>query len=103
MGAYPDRATELKQAFAAGLQDQDANVRQASTAGLGNLSPNAAEFLPLLMNLLNDPTPDVRLAAVDAIGKMNYVDGLRRALSNPDSQVRAAASGTLRAIAPREK
>jgi HEAT repeat protein len=93
----------LKQAFAAGLQDQDANVRQASTAGLGNLSPNAAEFLPLLMNLLNDPTPDVRLAAVDAIGKMNYVDGLRRALSNPDSQVRAAASGTLRAIAPREK
>jgi hypothetical protein len=103
LGSHRDHATVLKQAFAAGLQDQDPGVRQASAAGLGTFGAAAAEFLPQLMNLLNDPNPQVRLAAVEAIAGLKSEEGLRQALSNPDSQVRATAIQRLNPIAAPER
>jgi len=96
--SHPESTPELRRAFGAGLQDEEAGVREASTLALGELRPQPTEFLPQLIRLLNDSSPDVRVAAVRAIGNMNSEDGLRQALSNPDSRVRAAANEGLRAI-----
>ncbi len=71
---YPDRATDLKQAFAAGLKSDDNLVRQASVEGLGVLGPKvAADLLPELQKLVDDPSAQVRSSVVKTIGMMSSV------------------------------
>jgi hypothetical protein len=100
---HPASTTQLRYAFASGLEDEDAGVREPSALALGELRPLPIELVPQLINLLNDSAPDVRIAAVEALGNMKSVDGLQQALSNSDSRVRAAASGKLTTISTREK
>jgi hypothetical protein len=101
--SHPASTAQLRDAFAAGLGDEDAGVREASALALGELWPLPIEFVPQLINLLNDASPDVRVAAVEAIGNMKSLDGLQQALANSDSRVRAAASERLRTITRQEK
>ena len=85
---YPSRAADLKQAFAAGLKDKDEVVRQSSVEGLGELGPRAVDLLPELLNLVDDPSAQVRGSVVESIGKLGSLDGLRQLLSHPDWHVR---------------
>jgi|HubBroStandDraft_1064217.scaffolds.fasta_scaffold43067_2 HEAT repeat protein len=93
---YPGRATDLKHAFAAGLKNDDDSVRRLSVEGLGDMGQNAADLLPELQGLVDDPSPEVRPAVVEALGKMGSVDSLRQVIASPDQQVRSEA---IRALA----
>jgi HEAT repeat protein len=93
---YPDRATDLKQAFAAGLKNDDNSVRWLSVEGLGDMGQSAADLLPELQELVDDPSPEVRSSVVEALGKMGSVDSLSRVVASPDQQVRLEA---IRALA----
>ena len=89
---HADRATDLKQAFAAGLKSNDDLVRQASVEGLGVLGPKAAgDLLPELQRLVDDPSAQVRSSVVKTIGMMSSVGDLREVLANPDQQIRSEA------------
>jgi HEAT repeat protein len=85
---YPDRADDLKAAFAAGLKDDNGLVRQASIEGIGVLGSRAADLLPELTKLINDPEQQVRDSVVDASGNAGSLDNLCVLLVNPDKQVR---------------
>ena len=93
---YPDRAGDLKQAFAAGLKNDDNSVRRLSVEGLGDMGQNAADLLPELQGLVDDPSPEVRPAVVEALGKMGSVDSLSQVVASPDQQTRLEA---IRALA----
>jgi HEAT repeat protein len=86
---YPDRVDDLKAAFAAGLRDKDGLVRQASIEGIGALGPRAADLLPELTKLVNDPEEQVRGSVVDATSNLGSLEGLRALLANPDKQIRS--------------
>jgi HEAT repeat protein len=88
---YPDRAADLKQAFAAGLKNDDSSVRRLSVEGLGSMGRNANDLLPELQELLDDPSPEVRPAVVEALGKMGAVDSLSHVVAGPDQQARLEA------------
>lgn len=93
---YPDRAADLKQAFAAGLKNDDDSVRRLSVEGLGEMGQNAADLLPELQELVDDPSPEVRASVVEALGKMGSVDSLSQVVASPDQQTRFEA---IRALA----
>jgi len=88
---YPNRADDLKWAFAAGLKDDNGLVRQASIEGIGALGPRAVDLLPELTKLVDDPEAQVRNSVVDATGNAGSLDGLRLLLTNPDKQIRLQA------------
>jgi HEAT repeat protein len=88
---YPDRAEDLKRAFAAGLKDEDGLVRQASVEGIGALGAGGTLLLPEGAKLVNDPQEQVRNSVVDATAESGSLDGLRALLANPDKQIRLQA------------
>jgi HEAT repeat protein len=94
---YPDRAADLKQVFAAGLKNDDNSVRRLSAEGLGDMGQKAADLVPELQELVDDPSPEVRASVLEAMGKMGAVDSLTQAVVSPDQQVRLDA---IRALAP---
>jgi HEAT repeat protein len=49
------------------LSDTDVRVRLFSTTALGQYGPDARPAVPLLTNLLQDPNPNVRLEATNAL------------------------------------
>ena len=93
---YPDRVADLKQAFAAGLKNDDNSVRRLSVEGLGAMGQTAADLLPELQELVDDPSPEVRASVVEALGKMGSVDSLSQVVASQDQQVRFEA---IRALA----
>jgi hypothetical protein len=48
--------------------------KRSAAAALGAIGPPAAPAVPLLRRLLDDPNPDVRLAAVGALAKLGVAD-----------------------------
>lgn len=88
---YPDRAADLKQVFAAGLKNDDTSIRRLSVEGLGDMGHQAADLVPEVQKLLDDPSPEVRPAVLEALGNMGAVDSLTQVLASPDQQVRFEA------------
>jgi HEAT repeat protein len=86
---YPERVDDLKAAFAAGLKDKDGLVRQASIEGIGALGARAADLLPELAKMANDPSEQVRDLVVDATANTGSLESLRALLANPDKQIRS--------------
>lgn len=89
--AAPDSVTVLRD----GLFDPDALVRQYSAWGLGNLGERAIDPAGLvLVQKLNDPSPEVKVAVAQAIGKIGATQGmmelLGEALDEPDPATRRA-------------
>jgi HEAT repeat protein len=81
--------------------DQDAEVRQAIVAGLGELG-DARAIPPLLDRLTHDPAAPVRAEAAFRLGKIGTVDlvePLRQAaISDGDVQVRRWAAAAVEAV-----
>lgn len=91
------------------LHDSDAKVRAKATEVLGDLNafstnsreerePDPETALPVLRLTLKDPSPEVRSAAIDAIGKIRSDDDatlLVEALHDPEDSVVLAAAKAL--------
>lgn len=74
------------------LHDSDDSVRAAAMEALGRM--RAFDVLPLLMEVVNDPKPELRsraLAMFARAGDTMATDVLVRALQDPDADVRATA------------
>ncbi|MGA8437151.1 MAG: HEAT repeat domain-containing protein [Candidatus Sulfotelmatobacter sp.] len=95
---YPDRAADLEQVFAAGLKNDDNSVRRLSAEGLGDMGQRAADLVPELQELVDDPSPEVRASVVEALGKMGSVDSLSRVVASPDQQFALRRFGHWRAM-----
>lgn len=80
------------------LSDPDPAARTSAAIALGRLNTDAADALPRLAEVMrNDPDPDVRAAACDAVSKMApasraVVGDLAAALSDPEPPVRMYAA-----------
>lgn len=61
---------EIVGAYVLDLQDNDDAVRLLAARALGRIGPPAAAAIPALQKLQNDPIPDVRAAAGDAITRI---------------------------------
>ncbi len=81
--------------------DQDAEVRQAVVAALGELG-DARAIPPLLDRLAHDPADSVRAEAAFRLGKIGTADlvwPLRQAaMSDKDAQVRRWAAAAVEAV-----
>jgi HEAT repeat protein len=76
--------------------------QEAAADALGRIGPAA---VPSLTQALQNPDPEVRLKAVEVLGRMGVdakdaVPHLVRLLDDPDDQVRKAATRTLGRIGP---
>jgi HEAT repeat protein len=79
----------------------DERRREIVVAGLASVP---VKQVPALAEGLNDPRTGVRLAVVQALGRMRAPEAsrsLERALADPSAQVRAAALGELRYLGTR--
>jgi HEAT repeat protein len=108
--AKGNRGPETQKAFRLLLessQDSDKYIRSSATRTLGYFSAEATISVPVLMNQLNDPEPDVRQAAAVALSELSAksktdavsVASLLRALQDKDSHVRLGAVRILEKIA----
>jgi HEAT repeat protein len=84
----------------------DPGPRIAALRGLAALEGQMPDLLPLLKDLLKDPSKDLRAASVAALGKVAekqraaVVPSLMAALSDGEDSVRAAAQAALTALGP---
>lgn len=81
----------------AGLQGENTNERSIAVHVLGLLAGDA-EAVKLAETALQDPKPDVRAAAADALGQMNArssIPQLKETLADKDSSVVLAAAHSL--------
>ena len=90
----------VQQALAAAFTDADSDVRLEAATSLAQAGAAALDFTT---SLLDDPSPQVRVYAVFALGKMGRaaepaVAKLRRLTSDPDSNVAKTAAGVIRVI-----
>jgi HEAT repeat protein len=106
-GQDPARLAEV----AAGALDGTEPVRLAGVKMLGEAGPAAKPFLPELLGRLADPDPNVRAAALTAIGKVDAdwknAPAVRKALvgfvgqlSNPNSTYQLGAANALGRLGP---
>jgi HEAT repeat protein len=65
------RPTNSIPIFIAGLRDRDAPERRTSANYLGHFGNAAAEAVPALTKLLEDPDPEARSAAQRALKKID--------------------------------
>ncbi len=79
------------------LKDKNYRVRYRAADALGKQGPAASAAVPALRKALKDPDRDVRKAATRALVKMGAaaVPALRKALKDPDEGVRKAAADAL--------
>jgi HEAT repeat protein len=91
----------LLAALAGGLSDPDEEVRVHCSGALASLRQSA---LPVVLPLLRDPNPAVRIEAAEVLGRMGRLAGgcreavpaLREAARSDDPQLRQAAAEALR-------
>jgi HEAT repeat protein len=92
-------ASIARPAFLRALADRDRHVRQSAVFGLANLQPPDASVVPDLARIaLGDPEAYLRAAAIDAASKISpkaAVTMARKALTDPQEQVRASAARAL--------
>jgi len=69
LAGYRSDLTDLKPHLMSGLRDESADVRQLAVRSLGWLG--VADAFGPVSTLLQDPEPNVRIAAVRALGKMD--------------------------------
>jgi HEAT repeat protein len=89
--------------LAESLKDQDANVRQAAAAALGEIAQDDDVAIPAIVAALQDPSEDTRSAAAQALGKfgsaaVEKAPALVAALKDENVSVRMAAVKSLAAI-----
>jgi HEAT repeat protein len=87
-------APDARSALIHALDDEDADVRATA---IGSLMGDATA-LPRILDLLVDPDPGVRLAALDAVGSLQTEEvtrSVRPLLHDPDPIPRARAAGLL--------
>ena len=81
------------------LADDDAAVRYWACVGLEVLGPRAKSAEPLLIEALKDPSPNVRIAAADALVSIGSSTGvmplLKESLKHPSEWVRLRALNLL--------
>jgi HEAT repeat protein len=80
------------------LANTNAAVRQSGAYAFAHLNPPARSALPLLIKLSSDSSTEVRVAAIQAVGRIGDNSPEIRAvllggLDDPDGKVRAAAAG----------
>ncbi len=66
----PKHIEAIVQAYMLDLQDPDDSVRLQGCRMLGRIGPMAAPAIPLLQRAVDDPDPDVRRAATDAMNRI---------------------------------
>jgi HEAT repeat protein len=70
--AEPERVVPaLMKSLSESLSDADVRIRAFSTGALGQYGPDAGSAVPLLTNLLQDPNPNVRLEATNALKRID--------------------------------
>jgi N-sulfoglucosamine sulfohydrolase len=89
------------------LEDADAAVRYWAVTGLDALGPGAAEATEALKKALEDPSPDVRIAAAGALCRLGSSDQavlvLARGLQDSSEPVVLHAARTLQGIGDKAK
>lgn len=90
-------------------KDMDAGVRAAAARALGNIAPDPAETVPLLVEALKDKAFDVKLASMSALGQYGpeakaAVTPLREiAKMKDDKKLSQAAGAALKSIMAKTK
>ncbi|NEP63091.1 MAG: HEAT repeat domain-containing protein [Symploca sp. SIO2G7] len=84
---------------------QNEEVRIIIIAALGEIGPQAAPAIPVLNELLQEPSRDVRIVLVHSLGQMGQeaVPALIRALDDPDRGVRSNTAETIGKIGTEAK
>lgn len=72
------------------VQDKDVSVRVAAVSALGDLRSRQA--IPLLNEALNDPVPEVSMAAAKALFELHQPQGEQYLLAAVSGQTKAASS-----------
>ncbi len=83
------------------IADDDTVVRIAAVKGLGRLRQGAVHAFELLLVAADDPTPEVRAAAMGALSKVDAPRAWARCLrgiDDPDRRVVAGAGACLRGV-----
>jgi len=93
---------EVIPALTEACKDKSANVRRYAATELGRIAdPSAVEALAAMLGKAPDPDPDVRWAAVVALGKIRdrrASDVLVQSLSDPSPQVANSAERALQKL-----
>lgn len=80
------------------LTDQNAEVKSAALEALAE--KEGANVNQALRLGLNDPSPEFRIEVLEALAERGDLDALRKALSDPSSEVKAAAADLLEDAKP---
>jgi hypothetical protein len=83
------------------LDDPDAGVKVAALSDLAAFQEEDPKDVPLFVQALSDPRPDVKIAAATVLGRYHdasAIDALVKALDDPSPRVREAALASLEAI-----
>lgn len=108
MRSYGPAAAGAVRALAFLVNKGDAEFRMAVMTVLESIGSAAAPALPTLAwAVLRDPDPRARRTAAEILGRFGpLAEGseaaLRRALTDPDAEVRRAASAALLSVAPKK-
>ncbi len=89
-------ADDAREALLVALDDADASVRQTAIASAAKVGMR--EHVPVLIDWLNDPAVETRLAAAEALGVLREAragQALIRVLGDNDAHVRAVATRAL--------
>src|SRR5438874_1724976 len=100
--------TDVKEKIAALLKDLKSNddmVRYEAITALAEYGPDAADAVPILVKLLEEPNEELRVAATLTLGKIgkSAVAPVAALLNNPDVDIRCYALWTLGNIGPAAK
>ena len=103
VGQGPEACDEL----ATRLADADSAVRYWAATGLAALGPDARPAADALTQALDDESPNVRLAAAEALvnvdGRPEAMQAITAALEDPDGWVRLHAATVLAALGPKAR
>lgn len=96
LGRIGPRANEAVPTLIAALEDENLPVRRWSATSLGEIGAEARSAVPALVKALGQSDVQVRRDAIASLGKIGVGTGeiaaLRAAASDPDSEVRNAAT-----------
>src|SRR5262249_27898959 len=106
LGRIRPMAPETPKKLTTGLADADAGVRAAFLTAIGWLGSRATEAVPAVRGLLNDPSAENRILAVDVLSRAAPRDDrlaaeLTTRADDPDARVQRRAIDALRTLGPK--